>query len=132
MSEQDVLTCRTFDERGKSVCDAPARYIVWGHLFEKVDKGPKCAKHLPEMSMPPWMRLQAAIYEIPNVAPRRPKTAANRDIGGLAESLRRLVELVEDFAEDDSPLLSAVQDARMRLDREPTPERADLKLDVHS
>lgn len=65
----DDLTCRTFDDCGKSICDEPARFIVWGHLYEKRDKGPKCAKHLPPHQGTPWLRLQAAIYEIPRPAP---------------------------------------------------------------
>lgn len=41
-------TCRTFNMDGTGpICNAPARYIVWGHLLEKMDKGPKCYRHLP-------------------------------------------------------------------------------------
>lgn len=73
MDDDDVLLCRTFDEKGTPICDLPARYIVWGHLFDKRDKGPKCAQHLPEHQGPPWFLMadRAAIYEIPDVEAMR-------------------------------------------------------------
>lgn len=43
----DNLVCRTFSETGLTVCDQPAEFVVWGHLYEKGDKGPKCRYHLP-------------------------------------------------------------------------------------
>lgn len=47
MAEQ--LMCRTFSDDGRDVvCDRPATHIVWGHLYERRDKGPKCTKHLPK------------------------------------------------------------------------------------
>lgn len=61
------LTCRTFAPDGTSVCDKPAKYVVWGHLYQKLDKGPKCAEHAPETPIPPWLGGQGAIYEIPDV-----------------------------------------------------------------
>lgn len=85
----DVNTprCRTADKDGRDICDQPARYVVWGHLYEKNDKGPKCAKHLPHITPnitgpfgPP------AIYEIPDAAE--------------LSRLRGVVEEVRTVAED--------------------------------
>lgn len=45
-----AMPCRTFDDLGNPICDAPAEFIVWGHLYEKRHKGPKCRKHLPPQS----------------------------------------------------------------------------------
>ena len=40
--------CRTFSADGSELlCDRPGRYLMWGHLFNKMDKGPKCQYHLP-------------------------------------------------------------------------------------
>jgi hypothetical protein len=63
----DVLTCRTFDDRGQSICEQPARFIVWGHLYEKRDKGPKCRRHLPPGAHLPSGFGAPAIYEIPAI-----------------------------------------------------------------
>lgn len=57
-------TCRTFDNAGDSICDQPARFIVWGHLYEKRDKGPKCGRHLPRGALLPSGFGTPAIYEI--------------------------------------------------------------------
>jgi hypothetical protein len=82
--EREALTCRTFDERGESVCDRPARYIVWGHLFEKRDKGPKCGRHLPQTHDAPWSLVQSAIYEIPALAARPAPVVSGADVERLA------------------------------------------------
>lgn len=45
----NIPHCRTFDINGVSLCEKPARFIVWGHLIDgKGDRGPKCSEHLPE------------------------------------------------------------------------------------
>lgn len=73
--------CRTFDAKGDSVCDQPARFIVWGHLFEKRDKGPKCERHLPPTQGAPWLGLGSpAIYEIP-----RPSVTAEQVLAASEE-----------------------------------------------
>lgn len=69
-----ALQCRTFSADGRaSMCDRPARYIVWGHLYEKQHQGPKCWEHAPKPKMGHDAVEQdyvatmphAAIYEIP-------------------------------------------------------------------
>ncbi len=46
--EQTLPKCRTFSADGQRViCDKPGRYIAWGHLYDKADRGPKCFQHLP-------------------------------------------------------------------------------------
>lgn len=48
------------------VCAEPADFIVWGHLYEKEAKGPKCSthlrKHLPDIW--DWSISQNAIYDL--------------------------------------------------------------------
>lgn len=46
--EAALPKCRTFSADGQhSLCDQPGRYIAWGDLYNKMDRGPKCFKHLP-------------------------------------------------------------------------------------
>lgn len=81
----DDLTCRTFDDTGGSVCDRPARFIVWGHLYEKRDKGPKCGRHLPIGAHVPSGFGAPAIYEIPSrTVSTEHVSAAKAAIGDLA------------------------------------------------
>lgn len=96
----DALMCRTFSDDGlEVVCDRPARYIVWGHLYERRDKGPKCARHLPrsvrEQGMVHLTALgifRQAIYEIPDrVAPTAP---TSRD-GDVLAAIRAFDERIE-------------------------------------
>ena len=68
-SAAETLVCRTFDERGNSVCSQPAKYIVWGHLYEKRHKGPKCRKHLPPLDHGVPGFGSPAIYGIPAAQP---------------------------------------------------------------
>ena len=74
----EALMCRTFSEDGKQViCDKPAKYIVWGVLYGKMNVGPKCWDHAPkpraghdavELDFVATMP-HAAIYEIPAPEP---------------------------------------------------------------
>ena len=60
--------CLQRDAAGDDVCDQPARYVVWGHLYEKGEKGPRCGRHLPESAYLPQTEgvfANHAIYEIP-------------------------------------------------------------------
>jgi len=91
----EALTCRTFSEDGREViCTAPARWIVWGHLYEKRDKGPKCSRHLPakvrEQGMVHLTGLgifTEAIYAIPDLAEHDRQVAerALRDAADAAD-----------------------------------------------
>lgn len=99
-SYPDVLLCRTYSTKGVSLCDQPARYIVWGHLFQKLDKGPKCAAHLPESTTAPALGSPPAIYEIPQPVPCGPtatpgvRGSSAGDLGdraGLAERVREAI-----------------------------------------
>lgn len=58
--------CLHRDQAGMDDCTRPARYVVWGHLFTKEEKGPRCRRHLPE-SVGQWNPLGSlpAVYEIP-------------------------------------------------------------------
>ena len=40
--------CFTFDDITQRMCFKPARYVVWGHLYEKREKCPNCGDHLPQ------------------------------------------------------------------------------------
>lgn len=105
-----VPQCRTFSADGQQVlCDRPARYIVWGHLYAKQDKGPKCWEHAPKpkagqdgveqdfVSVMP----HAAIYELPI------ETASAKQVDGrlsadtLAEASHVLDAFMRTSPEDE-------------------------------
>jgi len=60
----EIPMCRTFDKSGNSICTSPARFIVWGHLYEKLDKGPKCRKHLPKVQGMPTGYYGGAVFDL--------------------------------------------------------------------
>lgn len=64
MSEE-TPRCLVRDDQGNDACDRPAEFIVWGHLYEKREKGPRCERHLPEGAYFPGAIGQSAIYRIP-------------------------------------------------------------------
>lgn len=43
--------CLQRDEKGDDICTKSARYIVWGHLYEKNQKGPRCYEHVAKIRM---------------------------------------------------------------------------------
>lgn len=59
--------CLQRDDAGHDVCDQSARYVVWGHLYEKSEKGPRCRRHLPQSTytLAGGVFVNHAIYEIP-------------------------------------------------------------------
>lgn len=76
----EPVLCRTFDDAGDSICDRLAQFVVWGHLYEKKYKGPKCARHLPPGVYLPGGFGKPAIYEIPApVVVTREQLLAARD-----------------------------------------------------
>ncbi len=64
------LKCLSRDEAGKDNCSKPARYIVWGHLYEKNQKGLRCYEHAARPLMghdgvpSPFVNTQAAVFEL--------------------------------------------------------------------
>lgn len=48
MADTETPRCLVRDDQGNDMCDRPVEFIVWGHLYEKREKGPRCERHLPE------------------------------------------------------------------------------------
>jgi len=73
LSDADNAVClewievsRDGEHKVGKVCGEPADFVVWGHLYEKQAKGPKCSehlrKHLPDVW--DWSISQNAIYDL--------------------------------------------------------------------
>lgn len=120
------LTCRTFDDHGDSICDRPAGFIVWGHLYEKRDKGPKCGHHLPPGVLLPSGFGTPAIYEIPAVVDPDGYIGSPAHLAALGrgeeappapdpDALRTQLEQWQGIAEVDRVRIVTLVDANAKL-----------------